>query len=409
MEEVKEPEKEVVTYAVPMCKESSLILSSIMEANFPIVTIKYQDKVVGRLPEVYLMIFEYFVTMSKGKFKEAFDINKTITISDEFTLEQSQFFVDIIPKLFLPDLQLSNSQLCWITKFFDTFIVNQEIGESFFNNININNLDTLQLLDCIISVTAGREPANNMKRLLTMTITNMNINTVQDIRLIGRNLFTYSMGRNIIIQFLKSNKLNINNETDLFIELVKKVQEINKAEEKYKISEKAFLDLMSCIRWFYVDKRKVVDMTKEIIGMFPQFHITNSMESGFNRRKALVDKYNDLKGTFKYNKDIHGLLDARDSYSYSKKIMKSGKMNFHSTTKYPFLVSLDISTCNIRKKGCFLVIRLLEPEKLTLSIQIKKGGSQIVEEKKWTFSGKSLFIPIGHEDNTFIITVKKAY
>jgi hypothetical protein len=386
------------------------IFSSLLEMNSELVLIKKAGSttVFGSISEVYCSIFEYYMTMKCSSFREASE-TKTLTLLEHYSDEQCEFFVRVIPTLFLQNLKLSYQELVWLMKFFDDFIASHEIAELCFQKIYVCSSEKIKLLNCIVEQVAGKMPGKWIGKLLEIAIGNIQFSSMNEV---GKDLFTYSFGRNIIIQILKSDKYECNNETELFLGIVKKIKEINSDKDSFKVSEKAFFDFMACCRWFYIDKRKILEKLEEITYIFPNFKMTSTMEKAFRRRAKLVESYDEIQGTFKYNMKIHKQLDARDCYAYCQKT-SSGSIRCYSTGKYPEPIQMSLTVRNKKRTSHRFIIIKNENEivgkKLFIDFLLtEKDGTKIIE-KKWSFNGtKPLYIPYSQHNGTFIITIQKA-
>ena len=385
------------------------IFSSLLEMNSESVAIKKANSNItfGSLPEVYCSMFDYYLTMKCGKFKEATDDNKVFTLLATYTDDQCHFFVNIVPRLFFHNLKLTYQELTWLMKFFDDFLVNDEIAESCFQKIHVYSNDKILLLNYIIEQIAGKQPGRHITKLLQIAINDIQLDSISQL---GNNLFTYAFGRNIVIQILKNDKYSTD-ETKLFLDLVNKVKEINSNLVNFKVSEKAFYDFLSCCRWFYIDKRKVVEKLEELTYLFPNFKITTTMEKAFTRRVKLVESYDNVQGTFKYNMKIHGNLDARDCYSYSQKVYSGSTIKFYCTGKYPELVNLYLSIkTKKRSSQKFIMIKNEKSDrKLLIEFELTETDNSKIIEKKWSFNeAKPLYIPYDKYSRSFIFKIKKA-
>lgn len=255
--EVQEP----TPFRVEVAKSVISQLLTVIQMNYEQVTIKSTTgKVFGILAEPYCMLFDYYATMKFSVFKEA-STEKVMTIACKndnhdikdlgisFTEEQCQFFVDTVPKLFSSTLNLSGKQIVWLFKFFDTFTINELIGQTILDNISISSYNKMHILDQIICECANKNPGPYLSQIYKKVITDLWI-TVDNWTL---PLITYSLDRNIIVKILKDdhNYQQSKDEGKLFRDIVNKVVELNRLAESNqikKISMKAFLDIMACLK-----------------------------------------------------------------------------------------------------------------------------------------------------------------
>lgn len=393
-------------------KDANTILTDIIKLNYPTVLIKSgKGQTLAEFPEPYCMIFEFYTTMKFGNFKEAKSEIKVMTLSSEYSEEQCQFFVQIVPRLFTGELRLVGQELVWLIKFFDEFMVIQDLADSCFSKIHIDDSDKLKLLNYIVFEVAGKIPGPNMSKLLNMVLDGICLESIQND--IGPALFTFSFGRNILTKLLKSQSYVCTDETALFNSLVQKIKQINDNEKEKKISIKAFYDILACIRWFFVSEKSITDTLVLVKTIYPDFKVTKMMKAGFQRRAHLVSGYSEVKDTFKYDsKLMNDFLGARDSYKYSQSIrpIQHKILTFYSTTKDPFVIKLSVTTkTKKRTEEKFMVISS-NIANLLIYIDITNKNGQLVIEKKWNFSkGKPLCVPVDNFRSKCIITMKMAY
>lgn len=396
-----------------MSKTANSILLGLIHMNYPVVQIKTSTgDILAEFPEPYLMIFDYYVTMKLGKFKEAMTADTkimTLTLLPDYTLEQCKFFVEIIPKLFTGELNLGGQQLVWLIKFFDDLLVVPDMVQACFDKIKIYHVDKLKLLNYVIIQVAGKSPGPHMTKLLNLVIDDIQLDSLAS-DIVGPALFTFAFGRNILTQLIKSPKYSCHNETQLFITLIHRIKDINEKEKDHKMSIKALYDIMACIRWFFVNELEITDTLKIIQLMYPEFKVTKKMQAGFNRRAKLVAGYSESKGTFLFDPKLLYDLDARESYAYSQSTRHSRRLTFYSTTKYPFPIQLTIEFKTKKKTGqSFMVITSNVP-KLLIYLDVTTKHGQLIVSQKWNFSaGKPLYIPVTDVNQEYILTLKMAF
>lgn len=388
--------------------ESISHLMNIIEMSFSSVTIKTEDgQIVGTLPEPLCMIFGYFETMKFSSFKDS--NAKTLTLP--FCEEYSKLFVSSMQKLFTNDLALSGKQCIMLLKIFDTLIINEDIGESFYSSILKNIYNYREIINQIIIECSGKNQGPFMKRIFEHVIKEYNF-ILEDAT---STILTYSLGRNQLMKELKSDTYFCINETDLFLSIITKISKINKKSD-FKISFKAFLDLMACVRWFHVDEREVQKKMHEIKELYPEFEYSNTMSSCFERRKLLVQKYgihNKLK-FFKYS-DKFQKLDCRNCVSYERNVSAiGGRVMFYTTTRYPIPFSLTFETKLFKMKGLtFLVVssdtEITDMGDLVILIDVSKNNKLLISQR-WTFkNGKKLHILTHDSDTSYKVVLRLAY
>jgi len=392
---------EIIQTMLPLLMEN-------MQMTYDTVTIKSENgKTFGSLLEPYCLIFNYYTNLKFGNFKEAATGTKIMTLPSQYTDEECEFFVEIIPKLFTSTIKLSGRQLVWLFKFFDTFVINDQIGETLLKNIPIYSDNKSYIVDQLIIECAGKNPGPYMMKLYEKVIPGLSL-------AIGEwtpSLLTFSVGRNIIIKSLKSDDYKCSDETKLFEDILIKIKELTKTSS-YKISFKAFLDIMACIRWFYVDESKVLELVPTIKELYPEFEITNAMTSCFTRRKQLVHNYDKARGTFKYG-DILGKLDARSNYYYSQELDLNIKSiyTFYSTTEKSFPIELRITIFNKKRSDQKFIVISSQIQGLLIYFDLKEIGAkkEKIISQRWTFT-KPLFIPIDDSNKTkYTLTLRMAY
>lgn len=383
-------------------------LMNIIEMSNQSVQIRTESgTVVGNLAEPFCLLFDYYETMKFSKFKDSDKKIMTLPFADE----ECKFFVETIPKLFTNMVSLSGKNIVWILKMFDILQIKSEIGEVFFQNISLNSyFDKIKLIDQLIIECSGKIPGNYLKRLFDEA-TKIEIEYDD----ITASMLTYSVGRNILMKSMKKDSYNCINETKLFQTIIKKVDEFNKEKDSFKISFKAFLDLMACIRWFHVDNREVLKKMELIKESYPEFELTNQMSACFERRINLAKKYavhTKLK-YFKYSDD-HKKLDTRDVCAYSKNIIarKGILYYFYTTTLYPITFGLSFDIVTIKKKGeSFVVVSSTISELIILIDLYTKNKEKLIISQSWTFTnGKKLFLPISNSNiEYYTVVLRLAY
>ncbi len=408
-------EIEPTPYYMNLTKDTFPKLLNIIQSNYDSVNIRtFDGKVVGTLPEPYCLIFEYYSTMKFSGFVEAKSNTKVMTMPPDFTEEECQFFVDIIPKLFMNTIELSGKQIVWLFKFFGVLLVNSDFGKICLQNVPMYNEHKLALLNYAVSECSGKNPGIYLTEILKLASENIDLH-ISDL---AASLLSYPLGRNVIVKLLKDDNCKCGDETQLFIDLVNKIYELNKKTPEHQISLKAFLDIMACIRWFYVDEREVTKLLDKIKSQYPDFNMTNSMTLGFSRRKQLVQKYSGRlkgkqKGTFKYTEKFNS-LDARSWYGYVQEVNFSGygPVTIYSTTEYPIPIKLSLSTLTKKKLGKhFYIINSSVPELFIFFTLKDPDTKHEIINQKWTFkNGKRLYIEAHNKYKTkFIMTILMAY
>ncbi|ARF09940.1 hypothetical protein Indivirus_6_6 [Indivirus ILV1] len=386
-------------------------LLEIIKKNYNSVDIKTSDgKLVGSLPETLCLMFEYYSAMQSSSFLESKSDTKVMTMHPDFTEEQCYFFVEVIPKILIGKLDFSIKKIIWLFKFFDILLINDNVGNMCLSNIPINYNNSMAFLSQAVEECSGKNQGKYLGQILNIASKNL----ILDIVNLPGSLLTYPLGRNSVVKLLKDNKYKCTTEMNLFMDLFNRIREINKLQPNHKISFKAFLDIMACIRWFYIDEEEINRMVPTIKSEYPNFEISNLMASAFKRRKQLVSKYSkENRKTFKYNHILFGTLDARDIYAYSQYVTFNTPMEItmYTTTECPILITFKLYGITKKRSGQkFHIIESSIPD-LFISFKLQNIERNITIKKKWTFSnGKKLFIvPTNPYITEFVLTVDMAY